>query len=101
MKYNISDIVLTIPVTDVLKIAFKHARKVIYIQKRHDADLFSVSQFRAKTLTKRDVVREMLFADDSALVAHSLEDMQRMIDRFVKAPASRSTSRRQNTYTSQ
>ena len=44
-----------------------------------------MSQFRAKTLTKRNLVREMLFA--SAVVAHSSEEIQKLIDRFAHAAA--------------
>ena len=37
------------------------------------ADLFNVAHFRAKTKTTRILMRELLFADDSALVANSAE----------------------------
>ena len=69
----------------MLEVAFKDSREGIYIQTRHDADLFNVSQLKAKTLTKKNLVREMLFADDSAVVAHSAEDIQKLIDSFAKA----------------
>ena len=45
----------------------------IYIQSRQSADLFNVAHFRAKTKTTRILMRELLSADDSALVAHSAE----------------------------
>ena len=37
--------------------------------------------------TKKILVREMLFADDSAVVAHSAEDIQKLINSFAKAAA--------------
>ena len=54
----------------------------IYIQSRQSADLFNVAHFKAKTKTTR---RELLFADDSALVAHSAEEMQKIVDAFSNA----------------
>ena len=55
------------------------------IQTRHNADLFNVAHFKARTRTSQKIVREMLFADDSALVAHDAESMQRLVDRFSSA----------------
>ena len=48
-------------------------------------DLFNVAHFRAKTKTTRRLMRELLFADDSALVAHSAEEMQNIVDAFSNA----------------
>ena len=48
-------------------------------------DLFNVAHFRAKTKTTRILMRELLFADDSALVAHPAEDMQKIVDAFSDA----------------
>ena len=56
-----------------------------HIQSRHNADLFNVTHFRAKTKTTRILMRELLFADDSALVAHSAEEMQKTVDAFSDA----------------
>ena len=69
----------------MLEVAFKDVSEGVYIQTRHGANLFKVSQFKAKTLTTRFLVREMLFADDSALVAHTAEDMQMLVDCFARA----------------
>ena len=59
----------------------------VYRQSRQNADLFNVdtSLFRAKTKTTRILMRELLFADDSALVAHSAEEMQKIVDAFSDA----------------
>ena len=69
----------------MLLVAFKDDHNGIHILTRHDGDLFKVSQFKAKTLTSKHLVREMLFADDSALVAHTAQEMQSLVDRFSKA----------------
>ena len=65
--------------------AFRDMGDGIYIQSRQSADLFNVAHFRAKTKTTRILMRELLFADDSALVAHSAEEMQKIVDAFSNA----------------
>ena len=47
---------------------------------------FSVAHFRAKTKKNTNIlVRELLFADDSALICHSAEEIQRIVDAFANA----------------
>ena len=65
--------------------AFRDMGDGVYIQSRQSADLFNVAHFRAKTKTTRILTRELLFADDSALVAHSAEEMQKIVDAFSDA----------------
>ena len=65
--------------------AFRDMGDGIYIQSRQNADLFTVAHFRAKTKTTNILVRELLFADDSALIAHSAEEIQRIVDAFANA----------------
>ena len=50
----------------------------VYIQSKPSADLFDVAHFK----TTRILIRELLFADDSALVGHSAEEMQKIVDAF-------------------
>ena len=69
----------------MLEEAFKDMGDGIYIQSRQNADLFTVAHFRAKTKTTNILVRELLFADDSALIAHSAEEIQRIVDVFANA----------------
>ena len=57
----------------------------VYIQARQSADQFNVAHFRVKTKTTRILRRELLFADDSALVAHSAEEMQTIVHAFSNA----------------
>ena len=56
--------------------AFRDIGDGVYIQSRQSADLFNVAHFRAKTKTTQILMRIVLFADDSALVAHSAESVK-------------------------
>ena len=69
----------------ILEVAFDDSFDGVSIQTRHNADLFNVSHTKARTKTSQNIVREMLFADDSALVAHDAESMQRLFDKFSSA----------------
>ena len=57
----------------------------VYIQSRQSADLFNVTHFRGKSKTTQILMRKLLFADDSALVAYSAEEMHNMVDVFSDA----------------
>ena len=69
----------------MLVVAFTYVNEGVYIQTRYDANLLKIPHINAKTLTTRFLVREMLFADGSALVAHTAEDMQMLVDCFDSA----------------
>ena len=47
-----------------------------------------MSHFKAKTKTEPILVQELLFADDSAIVAHTAEGTQALVDRFESAARS-------------
>ena len=47
--------------------------------------LFNVAHFRAKTKTTRILMRELVFADGSAPVANSAEEVQIIVDPFSDA----------------
>ena len=59
---------LRLPISNARR-GFRDMEDGVYIQSRQSADLFNVAHFRAKTNTIRILMRELLFADDSALVA--------------------------------
>ena len=65
--------------------AFRDMGNGVYIQSRQSADQFKVAHFKAKTKTTRILMRDLLFADDRALVAHSAEEMQKIVDAFSNA----------------
>ena len=57
----------------------------IMLHTRSTCGLFNLSRLRAKTKTKRELIRELLYADDAALVAHSGVHLQNLCGRFAKA----------------
>ena len=69
----------------LLKHAFNSSDDGVYISTRSDGKLFNLSRLRAKTKVRRVLIHEMLFADDAALVAHTEEALQRMINSFSQA----------------
>ena len=66
-----------------LEETFRDMADGIYIQSRLTTYFFTVAHFRAKTKTTNILVRELLFADDSALIAHSAEEIQWIVDVFA------------------
>ena len=64
---------------------FRDMGDEVYVQSRQNADLFTVAHFRAKPKTTNILVRELLLADDSALIAHSADKIQRIVDAFSNA----------------
>ena len=69
----------------LLKHAFGSSSEGIHLRTRSDGKLFSLARLRAKTKVREVLVRELLFADDAAVTAHSLEDLQHLINRFAEA----------------
>ena len=69
----------------LLQYAFDGSEDGIYIRTRSDGNLFNLARLRAKTKLWRVLLREMLFADDAALAAHSEESLQRLNDQLAHA----------------
>lgn len=63
---------------------FVEVGRKIYIQTQHDANLLNAAQIKAKAYITRAQARCTLFVDDSALVAYSIEDMQKLVDNFAR-----------------
>ena len=62
----------------MLEQSTRYTRDGVYIRFPVDGGLFNLRRFKAYTKTEEYLVRELLFADDCALVAHSQEDLQRI-----------------------
>ena len=65
--------------------AFHDCNKGVLIRFRTSGSIFNLSRMNAKTLVSQALVRELLYADDADLVAHTAEDMQEIMDRFENA----------------
>ena len=69
----------------VLSYAFRKSSDGVFIHTRSDGGLFNLARLRAKTRIRRVLIRELLFADDAGLVAHTEAALQRLIDCFAAA----------------
>ena len=57
----------------------------IYIRFRTDGSFFNLRRFLARTKTIEEFITELLFAKDYALLAHTEETLQHIVNRFSDA----------------
>ncbi len=69
----------------MLKYAFADVESSVKFQFRTSGGLFNLQRFKAKTRLRTSIIRDVLFADDSVLVATSFEEAQQLLDRFSAA----------------
>ena len=69
----------------VFQLAFKDSSEDVYIYYRTTGKLFNIKRFTARTKTMMCVIRELLYADDCALLTHTEMEMQHLIDSFEAA----------------
>ena len=67
--------------------AFKNCNKGIMIRFRQDGGIFNLQRLKARSKVSSLLLRELLFADDCALLAYTEDDLQSMLDDFAKAAA--------------
>ena len=69
----------------LLNHAFGSSNEGIYIHTRSDGKLFNLARLKAKTKVRKVLIREMLFADDAALTAHSQVQLQILVTALADA----------------
>jgi len=69
----------------LLYVAFHDCTVGIPLTFRTDHNLFNLRKFQSQTKTTFTIIRELLFADDCALAAHTLQEAQMLLDRFIAA----------------
>ena len=65
--------------------AFHDCEKGVHIRFRTSGQVFNLRRLKAKTKVSQMLVRELLYADDADLVAHTAEEMQEIMDRLADA----------------
>jgi hypothetical protein len=66
----------------VLKHAFGTSNEGVFLHTRSDEGLFNLA-LRATTKRRKKIIRDMLFADDAALVTHTEAELQALMNRFA------------------
>jgi len=69
----------------LLGVAFRTCITGIPLVYRTDCNFFDLRKVQAKNLVHHTTVRELLFADDCALAAHTVQEAQYLLDCFVTA----------------
>ena len=65
--------------------AFKNTDPAVDLRYRTDSGLFNIQALKAKTKVTNALLRELMYADDCAIVAHSEEDLQSLTDALSTA----------------
>ena len=69
----------------MIKHAFQNVNEGTLLHTRSSGKLFKMARLKAKTKVRELIIRELLFADDAGVVAHSEEDFQILLDNFARA----------------
>ena len=56
--------------------SFKNTTEGVYLRTRMDGDLFNLQRLKTLKNVEEVIIRDLLFADDAAIVAHTAEDRQ-------------------------
>ena len=69
----------------LLTYAFKHTNEGVFLHTRSSGKLFNLARLKAKTKVRKVLIREMLYADDAAVISHTEKGLQELIDCFSSA----------------
>ena len=62
--------------------AFADCSEGVYIRTRADGKLFNITRLRTKMKALEALIRELLFADDAALVSHREAGLQSLVNKL-------------------
>ena len=71
-----ASVLFTIYLSAMLFTAFHGIDTGVNIQFRTNGNIFNLQRLRAQTRIKHQVLRDLLFAHDCALIPHAVEDMR-------------------------
>jgi hypothetical protein len=69
----------------LIKHAFGNTTQGICLHTRSDGRLFNLARLRARTKVRKIIIRELLFADDAAIITHDHQELQNLLDKFSQA----------------
>ena len=72
----------TLFLTTVLLQLWQEIHEGVFIRTRAEGKLFNLARLKAKTKTRKELIMDLLFADDTALVAHEELHIQEMVNCF-------------------
>jgi hypothetical protein len=58
----------------LMKHAFRDQERGIFIHSRTNGGLYNEQRLKAKTKVSKGIIRELLFADDAAIVSHPVQE---------------------------
>ena len=68
--------------TALLSTVSEHLSAGVFIRTRSDGKLFQLARLKVCTKTREPCIRELLFSDDAAIVAYTLEDTREVCKQF-------------------
>ena len=69
----------------MIYVAFKDCSIGVPVEYRTDRNLFNLRKLQSCNKVSHNTIRDLLFADDCALAAHTLLDAQTLLDKFAAA----------------
>ena len=81
----LAPLLFSVFLTAVLAVSRLDEVQGVNLVSRSDGKLFNLARLKARTKVRQVCVRELLYADDAALTANSLVELQIMLNRFTSA----------------
>ena len=78
-------LLFTLVFSAMLNDAFHYNDLGALIRFRTDGNVFNLRRLNSKTRTSKVLIRDLLFADDCALLAHTVDDIQAITNSFARS----------------